>query len=203
MKLNPSKIVCVGLNYKDHAKELKMEPPSHPIIFLKPPTAVIGDGDAIVYPDWMTKNLHYEAELGIVIKKQAYRISESDAAQYIDGYCCANDVTARDLQNLDGQWTRAKSFDTFCPLGPRIVKDIDPNKLDIKLLLNGQVKQHSNTEQMIFKPAYLVSFISQVMTLLPGDVIITGTPPGVGPMRKGDEVAVEIEGLGKLTNRVK
>lgn len=202
MKLNPSKIVCVGLNYKDHAKELKMELPSHPIIFLKPPTAVIGDGDAIVYPDWMTKNLHYEAELGIVIGKQAYRIAEKDAPQYIQGYCCANDVTARDLQNLDGQWTRAKSFDTFCPLGPKIVKDIDPNKLDIKLLLNGQVKQHSNTEQMIFKPAYLVSFISKIMTLLPGDVIITGTPPGVGPMQKGDEVAVEIEGLGKLANRV-
>ena len=202
MKLNPSKIICVGLNYKDHAKELKMELPSHPIIFLKPPTAVIGDGEDIIYPDWMTKNLHYEAELGIVIKKQACRISEKDAPQYIDGYCCANDVTARDLQNIDGQWTRAKSFDTFCPLGPKIVKDIDPNKLDIKLLLNGQVKQHSNTEQMIFKPAYLVSFISQIMTLLPGDVIITGTPPGVGPMQKGDEVVVEIEGLGKLTNRV-
>jgi len=203
MKFNPSKIVCVGLNYKDHAKELKMELPSHPIIFLKPPTAVIGDGDAIIYPDWMTKNLHYEAELGIVIKKLAYRVSENDVAQYIDGYCCANDVTARDLQNLDGQWTRAKSFDTFCPLGPRIVKDIDPNKLDIKLTLNGQVKQHSNTEQMIFKPAYLVSFISQIMTLLPGDIIITGTPPGVGPMQKGDEVVVEIQGIGKLSNRIK
>lgn len=203
MKLNPSKIVCVGLNYKDHAKELKMELPSHPIIFLKPPTAVIGDGDAIVYPDWMTKNLHYEAELGIVIKKLTYRVSENDATQYIDGYCCANDVTARDLQNLDGQWTRAKSFDTFCPLGPKIVKDIDPNKLDIKLILNGQIKQHSNTEQMIFKPAYLVSFISQIMTLLPGDVIITGTPPGVGPMQKGDQVIVEIEGIGQLKNRIR
>jgi 2-keto-4-pentenoate hydratase/2-oxohepta-3-ene-1,7-dioic acid hydratase in catechol pathway len=150
----------------------------------------------------MIKNLHYEAELGIVIKKRAYRISEKESKEYIEGYTCANDVTARDLQNLDGQWTRAKSFNTFCPLGPRIAKDIDPNKLDIKLLLNGQVKQHSNTEQMIFKPAYLVSFISQIMTLLPGDVILTGTPPGVGPMQKGDQVIVEIEGIGRLTNKI-
>jgi 2-keto-4-pentenoate hydratase/2-oxohepta-3-ene-1,7-dioic acid hydratase in catechol pathway len=202
VKLNPSKIICVGLNYRDHAQELKMAIPENPIIFLKPPTSVIGDGDDIIYPDWMIKNLHYEAELGIVIKKRAYRISEKESKEYIEGYCCANDVTARDLQNIDGQWTRAKSFNTFCPLGPRIVKDIDPYKLDIKLLLNGQVKQHSNTEQLIFKPLYLVHFISQIMTLLPGDVILTGTPPGVGPMQKGDEVIVEIEGIGRLTNKI-
>ena len=202
MRLTPTKIICVGLNYRDHAKELKMEIPASPVIFLKPPTTVIGDGENIVYPDWMTKELHYEGELGIVISRQAHRVSEKDAAAFIEGYTCGNDVTARDLQRSDGQWTRAKSFDTFCPLGPRIAKDIDPNKLDIKLLLNGKVKQSSNTEQMIFKPAYLVSFISQVMTLLPGDVILTGTPPGVGPMMRGDEVVVEIEGIGRLTNKI-
>jgi len=202
VRFQPSKIICVGLNYRDHAEELKMPLPASPIIFLKPPTAVIGDGEDIVYPDWMTKNLHYEAELGIVIGRKTYRVPESEAEKYIEGYTCGNDVTARDLQNLDGQWTRAKSFDTFCPLGPRVVKDIDPNKLDIQLLLNGQIKQSSNTEQMIFKPAYLISFISQIMTLLPGDVILTGTPPGVGPMQKGDTAVVEIEGIGRLTNKI-
>jgi 2-keto-4-pentenoate hydratase/2-oxohepta-3-ene-1,7-dioic acid hydratase in catechol pathway len=202
MRLKPSKIICVGLNYRDHAKELNMEIPEFPVIFLKPPTTVIGDGEDVVYPDWMTHELHYEAELAIVIKKETYRISEKEAPSHIQGYTCANDVTARDLQRLDGQWTRAKSFDTFCPLGPKVVKDIDPNKLDIKLLLNGKLKQSSNTEQMIFKPAYLVAFISQVMTLLPGDVILTGTPPGVGPMQKGDQVVVEIEGIGRLTNKI-
>jgi len=200
--LQPSKIICVGLNYRDHAEELKMPLPASPIIFLKPPTAVIGDGEDIVYPDWMTKNLHYEAELAIVIGRKAHRISEKDAEKYIEGYTCGNDVTARDLQNLDGQWTRSKSFDTFCPLGPRVVKDLNPNKLDIQLLLNGEIKQSSNTGQMIFKPAHLVSFISQIMTLLPGDVILTGTPPGVGPMRKRDTVVVEIEGIGRLTNKI-
>jgi len=202
MRLTPSKIICVGLNYRDHARELKMEIPEYPVLFLKPSTAVIGDGDNIIYPDWQTKELHYEAELGIVISRRAQRVSEEEASAFIEGYTCGNDVTARDLQRLDGQWTRAKSFDTFCPLGPRVVKDIDPNKLDIKLLLNGKVKQSSNTEQMIFKPAYLVSFISQVMTLLPGDVILTGTPPGVGPIQRGDEVVVEIEGIGRLTNKI-
>jgi 2-keto-4-pentenoate hydratase/2-oxohepta-3-ene-1,7-dioic acid hydratase in catechol pathway len=202
MKFDPSKIVCVGLNYIDHADELKMAIPKEPIIFLKPPTSVIGDGEAIVYPERMTKNLHYEAELAIVIKDKARNISPDEAAQYILGYTCANDVTARDLQNIDGQWTRAKSFDTFCPIGPTAVKDVDPAGLDIKLYLNGAVKQSSNTSRMIFKPLRLVSFISQVMTLLPGDVILTGTPPGVGPMRKGDTVVVEIEGIGRLTNKV-
>lgn len=202
MRFKPLKIICVGLNYRDHAEELKMSLPASPIIFLKPPTAVIGDGEDIIYPDWMTKNLHYEAELAIVIGEKAHRISEKDAEKYIEGYTCGNDVTARDLQNLDGQWTRSKSFDTFCPLGPRVVKDLNPNKLDIQLLLNGEIKQSSNTGQMIFKPAYLVSFISQIMTLLPGDVILTGTPPGVGPMRKGDTVVVEIEGIGRLTNKI-
>jgi 2-keto-4-pentenoate hydratase/2-oxohepta-3-ene-1,7-dioic acid hydratase in catechol pathway len=202
MKFNPSKIICVGLNYKDHAREIKMELPTHPIIFLKPPTAVIGDGDKIVYPENHTKELHYEAELAIVIKEKTKNVSEKEAARYILGYTCGNDITARDLQRIDGQWTRAKSFDTFCPLGPDIVSNINPDNLDIKLYVNDKIKQSSNTNQMIFKPLYLVSFISQIMTLLPGDVILTGTPPGVGPIQKGDVVVVEIEGIGRLTNGV-
>ena len=202
IKLSPSKIICVGLNYRDHAKELKMELPTHPIIFLKPPTAVIGDGDEIVYPIEQTKELHYEGELAIVIKDQIKNIPEKEAGKHVLGYTCANDVTARDLQRLDGQWTRAKSFDTFCPLGPEIVSDIDPDNLNIKLYVNDKIKQSSNTDQMIFKPLYLVSFISQIMTLLPGDVILTGTPPGVGPMQKGDVVIVQIDGIGRLTNKI-
>ncbi len=194
MKFSPSKVVCVGLNYRDHAEELKMPIPDHPILFLKPPTAVIGDGDNIVYPDHMRKNLHYEGELAVVIK---------DAKKKIFGDTCANDVTARDLQSIDGQWTRAKSFDTFCPLGPKVVYDINPDDLSIKTLLNGKVVQNSRTSQMIFKPAQIVSFVSEIMTLLPGDVILTGTPLGVGPMQKGDTVAVEIEGIGRLVNYVK
>ncbi|MBI5699561.1 fumarylacetoacetate hydrolase family protein [Candidatus Saganbacteria bacterium] len=202
MRLKPSKIICVGLNYRDHAEELKLEIPEFPLIFLKPPTTVIGDGEEIIYPDWMTHEVHYEAELGIVIKREAHRVSEEKAAEYIEGFTCGNDVTARDLQRLDGQWTRAKSFDTFCPLGPKVVP-LNPDHLDIKLYLNDEIKQAGNTRQMIFKPSLLVSFISSVMTLLPGDVILTGTPPGVGPMKKWDRVAVEIEGIGRLTNYVR
>ena len=202
MKLNPSKIICVGLNYKDHAREMKIELPTHPIIFLKPPTAVIGDEDKIVYPEDHTKELHYEGELAIIIKDKIKNIPVEEASRHVLGYTCANDVTARDLQRLDGQWTRAKSFDTFCPLGPGIVSDIDPDNLDIKLYVNDKIKQSSNTDQMVFKPLYLVSFISQIMTLLTGDVILTGTPAGVGPIQKGDVVVVEIEGIGRLTNEV-
>ncbi|NQU18397.1 MAG: fumarylacetoacetate hydrolase family protein [Candidatus Saganbacteria bacterium] len=186
----PSKIICVGLNYKDHAKELNMAIPDEPVLFMKAPTALIGDGDQIIYPP-QTKELHYEAELAIVILENGKL-----------GYTCANDVTARDLQRKDGQWIRAKSFNTFCPVGPKIVSDIDPNNLEIKLLLNGEVKQSSNTSQMIFNPAYLVSFISQIMTLLPNDIILTGTPTGVGPMQKGDVVEVVIQGIGTLKNSV-
>lgn len=194
-KLSPSKIIAVGLNYIDHAKELNMSIPNEPIIFLKSPTSVIGDGDYIIYPP-QTKELHYEAELAIVIE---------DIKKKKWGYTCANDVTARDLQRKDGQWTRAKSFDTFCPLGPKMLdaRLLDPSKLDIKCYLNGKIVQSSNTSNMIFKIPQLVEFISSIMPLFPGDVILTGTPPGVGPMQKGDEVVVEIEGIGRLTNRVK
>jgi 2-keto-4-pentenoate hydratase/2-oxohepta-3-ene-1,7-dioic acid hydratase in catechol pathway len=198
---HPTKIIAIGLNYLDHAKELNMEIPEYPLIFMKPPTAVIGDGEIIIYPP-QTQELHYEGELGIVIGKKARNISIEAAKQYIAGYTCANDVTARDLQRMDGQWTRSKSFDTFCPLGPRIVKDVDPTNLAIATRVNGVTKQSSNTNQMIFNASKLVSFISAIMTLLPGDVISTGTPPGVGELRVGDVVEVEIEGIGILRNTV-
>ena len=199
--LHPTKIIAIGLNYLDHAKELNMEIPEYPLIFMKPPTAVIGDGEIIIYPP-QTQELHYEGELGIVIGKKARNISIEAAKQYIAGYTCSNDVTARDLQRLDGQWTRSKSFDTFCPLGPRIVKNIDPTNLAITTRVNGVTKQSSNTNQMIFNAYKLVSFISAIMTLLPGDVISTGTPPGVGELQVGDVVEVEIEGIGILRNTV-
>ncbi|OHD68536.1 MAG: hypothetical protein A2W19_12140 [Spirochaetes bacterium RBG_16_49_21] len=200
-RINPSKVIAVGLNYLDHAKELNMPIPDRPLIFMKPSTSVIGDGDAIVYPQ-QTKLLHYEGELAIVIKDTAKNVGREDAARFIAGYACANDVTARDLQAADGQWTRAKSFDTFCPIGPEVVSGIDPKNLAIVTRVNGGVKQNSNTKNMIFDVYELVSFISGIMTLLPGDVIITGTPPGVGALEVGDTVEVEIEGIGVLKNKV-
>ena len=201
VSFNPSKIVAVGLNYRDHALEVKMYLPGYPLIFMKPSTSVIGDGDTIVFPV-QTQELHYEGELGIVMGKRARNVPVGEAGDFIAGYTCANDVTARDLQRLDGQWTRAKSFDTFCPLGPRVVSDIDPTTLDIMTRVNGEVKQRSTTANMVFDVYDLVSFISGIMTLLPGDVIITGTPPGVGSLLPGDTVEVEIQGIGILTNTV-
>ncbi|MDD5382398.1 MAG: fumarylacetoacetate hydrolase family protein [Candidatus Margulisbacteria bacterium] len=201
MKLKPSKIVCVGLNYQDHARELKMEIPTHPILFLKPPSSVVFHGGSIIYPP-QTRELHYEAELAVIIKDRTKNIAEAEAPAHILGYTCANDVTARDLQKIDGQWTRSKSFDTFCALGPNIVSGINPYNLDIKLYLNREIKQSSNTLNMIFRVGYLVAFISQIMTLEAEDVILTGTPPGVGPMKVGDIVEVEIEDIGKLSNQV-
>ena len=197
----PSKVIAVGLNYTDHARELKMALPEEPIIFLKAPTAVIGPGEKICWPV-SSKEIHYEAELGVIIKKKCKNISAGEAADYVLGYTCSNDVTARDLQKKDGQWTRAKSFDTFCPFGPYIVQGIAPDNLRIQLKVNGKIKQDSSTKQMIFKIPELVSFISQVMTLYPGDLILTGTPPGVGPLKKGDTVEVVIEGVGRLINKV-
>lgn len=198
---HPTKIIAIGLNYLDHAKELNMDIPEYPLIFMKPPSAIIGDGETIIYPP-QTQELHYEGELGIVIGKKAHNVSVEDSKKYIAGFTCANDVTARDLQRMDGQWTRSKSFDTFCPLGPRIVHDIDPTNLAIATRVNGVMKQKSNTNQMIFKAFRLVSFISTIMTLMPGDVISTGTPPGVGELRVGDVVEVEIEKIGILRNTV-
>ncbi|MCX8022649.1 MAG: fumarylacetoacetate hydrolase family protein [Syntrophorhabdaceae bacterium] len=197
----PSKIIAVGLNYRDHAEELKMDIPENPIIFMKPPTSVIENGESIVYP-LTSKEVHYEGELAVIIKHRIKDISPKEAPNHIAGYTCANDVTARDIQRMDGQWTRSKSFDTFCPLGPKIVSAIDPTNLDIVTRVNGKIRQHSNTNQMIFDVFNLVSFISKVMTLQPGDIIITGTPPGVGPLFPGDTVEVEIEGIGILKNNV-
>jgi len=198
----PSKIVALGLNYRDHAEEVKMAIPKEPLLFIKPSTSVIGSGEAILYPR-MSKRVDYEAELAVVIGKLARGVSEEKAADYILGYTCLNDVTARDLQPKDGQWTLSKGFDTFSPIGPWIVTDIDPHHLDISSYLNGKKRQHSNTKNLIFGPLQLVSFISRVMTLLPGDVIATGTPSGIGPMAIDDKIDVVIEGIGTLSNRVK
>ncbi|WP_408955549.1 fumarylacetoacetate hydrolase family protein [Natroniella sp. ANB-PHB2] len=199
---NPTKIVCVGLNYLDHAQELGMEIPKEPLIFLKPTSALIGPADEIKYPQ-MGQQIDYEAELAIVIKKETKNISPQQAKEHILGYTCFNDVTARKLQARDGQWTRAKSFDTFAPIGPSIASGIAANNLEIKLLKNGEIKQNSNTKQMIFTVEEIVSFISQVMTLEAGDLIATGTPPGVGPVEREDKIEVQIEGIGTLKNMIK
>jgi 2-keto-4-pentenoate hydratase/2-oxohepta-3-ene-1,7-dioic acid hydratase in catechol pathway len=197
----PGKIVALGLNYSDHAREMKLPIPREPLLFLKAPSAVIGTHDLIVYPD-ISCRVEYEGELAIVIKKKAKHIMPRRAHDYILGYTCFNDVTARDLQKIDGQWARSKSFDTFAPIGPWIVDDIDPHNLKIQTRLNGKITQTSSSAELIFKIDTIVSFISQVMTLLPGDVIATGTPPGVGPMKPGDQVEVRIEKIGSLINTV-
>jgi len=197
----PSKVVALGLNYRDHAEEVKMPIPDRPLLFIKPSTSVIGPGDGIVYPK-MSKRVDYEAELAVVIGKTAKRVPEEKAGEYILGYTCLNDVTARDLQPKDGQWTLSKGFDTFSPIGPWIVTGLDPRHLEIATYLNGVRRQFSNTKNLIFGPHYLVSFISHVMTLLPGDVIATGTPSGIGRMEVGDVVEVVIEGIGTLMNSV-
>ncbi len=197
---HPSKIICIGLNYSDHAKEMLMNiPKDYPIIFLKPPTTVIQSGESIIYPS-QSVEVDYEGELAVIIKDKIKNIPTEEASRHIAGYTCANDVTARDLQRADGQWTRSKSFDTFCPLGPRIVSNIDPTNLEIRTRVNGETRQHSNTKKMIFNVYELVSFVSEIMTLLPGDVIVTGTPPGVGSIVPGDTVEIEIEGIGVLKN---
>jgi 2-keto-4-pentenoate hydratase/2-oxohepta-3-ene-1,7-dioic acid hydratase in catechol pathway len=196
-----AKIVLAGLNYRRHAAELAMAVPKEPVIFMKPATSLVAHEGNIVYPKGVTR-LDYEAELAVVIGKKARFVSESSARQYILGYTCLNDVTARDLQKKDGQWTRAKSFDSFCPLGPWIETKAPARDAAIKLLLNGKERQGSTIADFIFTVARLVSFISSVMTLLPGDVVSTGTPPGVGAMVPGDSVAVDIEGVGFLRNTV-
>ncbi|OIO04036.1 MAG: hypothetical protein AUJ49_03705 [Desulfovibrionaceae bacterium CG1_02_65_16] len=200
--VRPSKVVCVGLNYHDHAREMGLPIPDEPVLFLKPPTSIIGPGDAIVSPA-CSNRVDYEAELALVIGHSVRFVSEAEALRCVFGYACANDVTARDLQKKDGQWTRAKSFDTFCPVGPWIETQVqDPQALPIRAVVNGEVRQQGNTADMIFPVAKLVSFISRVMTLLPGDVILTGTPAGIGPVMDGDEVTIEIDQVGLLTNHV-
>jgi 2-keto-4-pentenoate hydratase/2-oxohepta-3-ene-1,7-dioic acid hydratase in catechol pathway len=197
----PTKIVALGINYKSHAKEFKHELPETPLLFLKPPTAVIGTGHEIIYPP-MSKQVDYEAELGVVIRKTAKNVPVKEALDYVLGYTCFNDVTARDLQRKDGQWTRGKGFDTFAPVGPWIETELDPSNLTIESYLNGELKQKATTADLIFPVPQIVSFVSSVMTLLPGDIIATGTPSGVGPMQPGDSVDIRIQGIGTLTNRV-
>ncbi len=197
----PSKIVAIGINYRDHAEEFGHQIPEEPVLFMKPSTSVIGHGDAIVLPP-SSNRIDYEAEIALIVKKEAYKVSENDASEFILGYTCLNDVTARDLQSKDGQWTRSKSFNTFCPIGPHMETDIDPNNVNIRSRLNGVIKQSSTTSNFIFPIFTLFSFISHIMTLLPGDIITTGTPSGVGPMKTGDVIEIEVEGIGVLKNFV-
>jgi 2-keto-4-pentenoate hydratase/2-oxohepta-3-ene-1,7-dioic acid hydratase in catechol pathway len=199
--VSPSKIVCVGLNYRDHADEFKMPIPDEPKLFLKPPSGIIGHDDVISYPS-SSNEVDYEAELAIVIRKKGKNIAIQDAHDYIGGYTILNDVTARDLQRKDEQWTRAKSFDTFAPIGPFIETDLNPTGQNISLKLNGELKQESNTKNMIFSPFELVEFISNIMTLNPQDIIATGTPSGVGEMKPGDVVEVAIDDIGVLRNKI-
>jgi len=196
-----SKVVCVGKNYAAHAAEMGGEAPAEPLLFLKPNTAVIGPGEPIFYPE-QSRSVHFEGELAVVIGRICRDISPTDAAKVIFGYTIGNDVTARDLQKADGQWTRAKGFDTFCPLGPWIETDLDASEISVRTELNGEIKQDGNTRDLIHPIADVIAYISSVMTLLPGDVVLTGTPEGVGPMDVGDEVSVSIDGIGTLTNRV-
>lgn len=196
----PGKIIAVGLNYRSHAAELGMELAPEPVLFMKPPSAVIGPGGEIVLPP-ASGQVDYEAELAVVIGKRAHAVPPGEAAGYILGYTCANDVTARDLQSRDGQWTRSKSFDTFCPLGPQVETEPPGPEALVELILNGEVRQSAPVSDMIFSPLELVAFISGIMTLERHDVILTGTPPGVGPLKAGDEVSVRISSVGELNNR--
>lgn len=197
----PSKIVGLGLNYRTHAAEIDLKLPAEPLIFLKPPTAVAGPGEAIVLPS-SYRRVDYEGELAVVIGRRARNVPESLVRRYVLGYTCFNDVTEREIQRSDGQWTRAKGFDTFAPLGPCIRTDLDPGDLEVETRVNSELKQSGRTSALVFPVDTLVSFISRVMTLLPGDVIATGTPAGIGPLAPGDTVEVRIEGIGSLCNPV-
>ncbi len=198
----PTKVLCVGKNYEDHADEMGGEVPDEPLIFMKPATSVIGQNQSVVYPP-QSKEVHHEAELAVVIAKPARRVKAEDAGPYIFGYTAANDVTARDLQRSDGQWTRAKGFDTFCPLGPAIETELDPlERLAVIARVNGEVRQAGFTSDMVFGVAETIEYITAFTTLLPGDVILTGTPSGVGPVEPGDLMEIEVDGIGTLANRV-
>jgi 2-keto-4-pentenoate hydratase/2-oxohepta-3-ene-1,7-dioic acid hydratase in catechol pathway len=202
--VEPSKIVCVGRNYADHAKEFGNEVPPDLIIFLKPPTSLLGPGQEIVRPNHLSQRVDFEGELAAVIGKTCHKLKDgADVRPYIVGYTCSNDVTARDLQRKDGQWTRGKSFDTFCPVGPVVTDEVDPwAGVLVETRVNGEVKQSASTTSFIFSMDVIIRFISQVMTLLPGDLVMTGTPAGVGSLVAGDQVAVSIQGIGTLTNPV-
>jgi len=196
-----SKVVCIGKNYADHAAEMGGEVPAAPLLFLKPNTAVVGPDDPIILPDW-TQEVSYEAELAVVISRVCKDATYESALSYVLGYTVANDVTARDAQRTDGQWARAKGFDTSCPLGPWIDTDLDPEDVAVRSYVNGELRQDGRTRDLVFDVASLVSYVSEIMTLLPGDVILTGTPAGVGRIDHGDRVDVEVEGLGRMSNPV-
>ncbi len=198
----PSKVICVGLNYLDHARESGLEPPSEPLFWLKAPTSLIADGGKIDIP-FPEHETHFEAELAIVIGRRVRNVTPAAASRYIFGYTSAQDISDRTIQKSESQWARAKSFDTFTPLGPYVENKIDPHELTVQLFQNGQLRQNSNTSQLIFNCFDLVSFISTNMTLLPGDIILTGTPSGVGPIQSGDKLEVRIQGLTPLVNSVK
>ena len=201
----PSKIVCLGLNYRKHIEEVGSKFPENPILFLKPPSSIINPDEDIIRPRLPVKEdrIDYEGEVGVVIGKTARNVPENQALDYILGYTCFNDVTARDVQKKDGQWTRAKGFNTFCPFGPWIETEGNPGKMKVETLVNGQIKQNSDTSYLIFKITYLIAFISGVMTLMPGDVIATGTPEGISPLNPGDTVEIRVEGVGTLRNYFK
>ena len=201
--VEPTKIVCIGRNYREHARELGNEAPPEPLIFLKPPSSLLAPGETIVRPR-ISSRVDHEGELGVVIGKPCRSLREDeDVRPYILGYTCVNDVTARDLQKKDGQWTRGKGFDTFCPAGPVVVDNLDPWKgIAVEVRVNGNLKQRGNTRDFIFPLDCLIRFIAQVMTLVPGDLIATGTPSGVAPLEAGDRVEVQVEGVGSLGNPV-
>ena len=202
--VRPSKIVCVGRNYRDHAAELGHDVPVEPLIFLKPPSALLAPGGQIRRPK-ISNRVGHEGELGVVLAKTCYKVgADEDVRPYILGYTCVNDVTARDLQEKDGQWTRAKGFDTFCPVGPWIVRreDVVFENLRVRTRLDGELNQDGSVQDMIFPVSAIIAFVTQFMTLEPGDLIATGTPSGVGPMQTGSTVSVEIDGIGVLQNRV-
>ena len=198
----PSKVVAVGKNYAEHVREMGSELPAEPVLFLKPSTSVTGPGDRIAYPVKLTDRVDYEGELAVIIGRLCRDVPKERAYDVIFGYTCANDVTARDLQLRDGQWTRAKGFDTFCPLGPWMETATDPSDLGITTTVNGEVRQHARTRELLWDVPSLIEYVSAVMTLLPGDVLLTGTPEGVGSLTDGDEVSVTVESIGTLTNKV-
>jgi 2-keto-4-pentenoate hydratase/2-oxohepta-3-ene-1,7-dioic acid hydratase in catechol pathway len=199
--VQPSKVLAIGRNYAGHAAEFGDSLPSEPLLFLKPPSAVIGLGESIVLPR-LSRRVDHEAELAVVFGRRCRRVCREKALAYVLGYTCANDVTARDLQERDDQWARAKGFDTFCPLGPWIVTDLDAGNLEVTARVNGEVRQHGNTGDLLFPIPVLIEYASAVMTLEPGDVLLTGTPAGVGPLHAGDAVEVEVAGIGTLRNPV-
>lgn len=201
MSGRPSKIVCVGRNYADHARELGNEVPKAPLLFLKPPSAIIADGEPIVLPT-ASSRVEHEAEIGVVVGRRLRRVSAEEAERGIRGFVCLNDVTARDLQHSDGQWSRAKGFDSFCPIGPRVVEELDWRELEVIGRVNGEERQRGRSADMVFPIPVLLAYISHVMTLEPGDLVATGTPAGVGPLHAGDVVEVEIPGVGILRNPV-